>query len=271
MTTQSNKIYAAMSAAMLEVAQIGIAKDERNQGQKFNFRSIDSVYNVVTPILAKHGIVAMPEIDEVTREVFDVERVYWESGQQKRKVVRNTAISLKGSVRFYADDGSSIAAKVVAGSTDGGDKAETQAQSLFMKYGIIHGLMIPVKGMDDGDRQSVNTASEYHEPVEQSAQQQQPAQQQPAAQQQPIQQQQPAQQQPAQQQATTTVDAGAWNLDVAKGHLDSAMNIQELGANWTEIPKHLKPALEGYKNQLKARLNPQQQRASLNDEFQTTH
>lgn len=48
------QIYKAMAAVMADMEAIG--KDARNQQQGFNYRGIDSVYNTLHPILAKHKL-----------------------------------------------------------------------------------------------------------------------------------------------------------------------------------------------------------------------
>src|SRR5262245_4671245 len=53
-------VYAAIEAVMADVGKDGIAKDRRNDQQKYNFRGIDDVYNALAPILAKHHLIIVP-------------------------------------------------------------------------------------------------------------------------------------------------------------------------------------------------------------------
>ena len=56
-TAEPPRVYAAISAVMAEVGADGIAKGRRSSGgATFSFRGIDDVYNVMSPILCKHGL-----------------------------------------------------------------------------------------------------------------------------------------------------------------------------------------------------------------------
>ena len=57
------KVYQAINSVQAELCKIGIAKDSRNnQGQGYNFRGIDAVYNVLSSIMAQNGLVTVPRM-----------------------------------------------------------------------------------------------------------------------------------------------------------------------------------------------------------------
>lgn len=135
-------VYKAISAVMGELAQTGISKDRKNQQQGYAFRGIDDVYNALSPLLAKHGLVIMPRVLE------------------RDCVERTTA---KGSALFYVtvkcefdfvsvEDGSSHCVTVYGEAMDSGDKATNKAMSAALKYCCLQTFCIPTEGDNDADQ-----------------------------------------------------------------------------------------------------------------------
>ena len=138
------EVYQAICRVQADLAKQGIAKNQRNKGQGFNFRGIDDVLNALSALLAEHKLVIIPRVSE--REV----------------VERTTA---KGTVMFYvtvlveyqltsAEDGSWVLAKAVGEASDTGDKATNKAMSAAYKYMAIQTFAIPTEGDNDADAHS---------------------------------------------------------------------------------------------------------------------
>jgi hypothetical protein len=54
MSNQAPHVYSAICRVIFDLSHEGIAKNNRNQAQGYNFRGIDDVYNVLSPLLARH-------------------------------------------------------------------------------------------------------------------------------------------------------------------------------------------------------------------------
>jgi hypothetical protein len=136
------KVYKAINAVQAELSTVGITKDRRNmQGNGYNFRGIDDVYNTIAPLLAKHGLCILPRV--LAREC--VERV-----------------SQKGGALFYitvevefdfvsAEDGSKHTVKTFGEAMDSGDKATNKAMSAAYKYAAFQAFSIPTEADNDAD------------------------------------------------------------------------------------------------------------------------
>lgn len=136
------QVYKAINAVQKELSTVGITKDRRNmQGNGYNFRGIDDVYNTIAPLLAKHGLCILPRV--LAREC--VERV-----------------SQKGGALFYitvevefdfvsAEDGSKHTIKTFGEAMDSGDKATNKAMSAAYKYAAFQAFSIPTEADNDAD------------------------------------------------------------------------------------------------------------------------
>jgi len=134
-------VYTAISAISEEISKIGIAKDKRNDVQKFNFRGIDDVLNAISPLLAKHKLVILPKV--ISRDV--VERLA-KSGGALFFVTVEVEFELVSAI-----DGSRHSVKTFGEAQDSGDKATNKALSAAYKYMAIQVFCIPVEGQDDAD------------------------------------------------------------------------------------------------------------------------
>lgn len=135
------EVYKAINKVQAELALVGLAKDKRNAMQGYNFRGIDDVYNVLSPLLAKHGLCILPRV--LSREV-------------------STHITPKGGTLFYvavevefdfvaSEDGSKHVVKTFGEAMDSGDKATNKAMSAAYKYAAFQAFAIPTEGDNDAD------------------------------------------------------------------------------------------------------------------------
>jgi len=140
-------IYKAISEIMAEVGPIG--KEKRNQQQGFNFRGIDDVMNVLSPVLSRHGVFIVPEVLEMSRE-------------EKQTAKGGTLLYsiLKTKFTFYADDGSNLSAIVIGEGMDSGDKASNKAMAIGLKYALLQVFCIPTEELVDPDAESPEIRSQ---------------------------------------------------------------------------------------------------------------
>lgn len=141
MATTTTKVLDAISSVMGEIGTEGISKARKNVQQGYNFRGIDDVYNALSPILAKHKLVIMPDVLE--REV--TERQTKQGGTLFYVTVR-----VKWTLAS-AEDASSIEAVTYGEAMDSGDKATNKAMSAAFKYMAMMTFCIPTEGDNDAD------------------------------------------------------------------------------------------------------------------------
>lgn len=142
-------VYAAIAAVMEDVGHEGIAKDRRNESQKYSFRGIDDVYNALAPILAKHHLIIVPRV--LSRE--KTERVSMKDdgrGNVKESVLFYVVVHVEFDI-ICATDGSKHVASTWGEAMDSGDKATNKAMSAAYKYMAMQTFCIPTEGDNDAD------------------------------------------------------------------------------------------------------------------------
>lgn len=150
------EVYKAINAVQAELAREGISKGRRNQQQGYNFRGIDDVYNAVSPLLAKAGLVILPRV-------------------LGRDCVERT--NAKGTALFYvtvevefdfvaSSDGSRHTVKTFGEAMDSGDKATNKAMSAAYKYALMQAFAIPTEGDNDADATTHEVAARRFDPLE---------------------------------------------------------------------------------------------------------
>ena len=132
------KIYAAIAGVINDIGVV--SKDKVNKQQGFKYRSVDDVYSVLNPALAKNKVFILPEIMEERREI----------GTSKSGG-RVVSVILKMKYTVYAEDGSHIETILKGEAMDTGDKAINKAMAIAYKYLCFQLFCIPVEDMDDPD------------------------------------------------------------------------------------------------------------------------
>ena len=145
MSTHDN-VYKALSAVMADVG--AVKKGDFNEGQRFNFRGIDSVVNAVSPALRKHGVIVTPTVQSVDYSTVEVGRNRTPMGHV-RVVVEYT---------FTHDSGGAITATVPGEAMDSGDKATAKAMSVAFRTALLQALCLPTDEPDP-DSQSYERAA----------------------------------------------------------------------------------------------------------------
>jgi hypothetical protein len=138
-------IYEKMAAIMTDIDPI--AKDRTNSQQGYKFRGVDDVYAAVQQIMAKHGVVSLPEVlDERTED-----RV---SNKGYPLIYR----VLRIKYTFYAADGSCVSTVVIGEGMDSGDKASNKAMSVADKYSLLQAFKIPTVDPKDPEEEEHDLA-----------------------------------------------------------------------------------------------------------------
>lgn len=154
MTTTSNEtglaaaqpappqVYAAISRVMADIGTSGIAKDRRNQEQKFNFRGIDDALLAFSPLLVKHGLIVAPSYaDKVTE------------ARQTKNGGTTYNVSLSGTFTFTSiHDGSEwVVGPFFGEANDGQDKAVSKATSVAERNMFYLTFVVPHEAAIGGD------------------------------------------------------------------------------------------------------------------------
>lgn len=128
-------VVQALAAASEDVRSV--RKDSKNEAQRFNFRGIDAVMNACGPAFRRHGIICIPQTEDVQFEPMQLA-----SGKTATRVV------VKIRYVFYGPGGDSLEAVVYGESFDMGDKALAKAYSVAYRTCLLQTLTIPT---DDPD------------------------------------------------------------------------------------------------------------------------
>jgi len=140
-----NTIHTAMVAIMRDITAIG--KDSKNAAQGFKFRGIDAVYNELHNLLAKHGVITLPQAGTPVVE---------ERTNSKGTTLRFVTIPM--TYQFVAEDGSSITCQVIGEGMDSGDKATNKAMAIAHKYALLQTFLIPTEEQKDPDYETHEVA-----------------------------------------------------------------------------------------------------------------
>ena len=153
MTKETKTVYTLIAAVMKDLAENGISKEHKNQQQGYKFRGIDDVYNSLSPIMSKHGLVILPRV--LTREC--VERTTKSGGALFYSFVEVEYDFVSAS------DGSTHTVKTFGEAMDSADKSTNKAMSAAYKYACIQAFCIPTEGDNDADGQTHDVAGKKAE------------------------------------------------------------------------------------------------------------
>ena len=143
-------IFAQMAKVMADIGHV--AKDQKNEQQKYSFRGIDNFYNAAHSALSAHGVFIAPEVLE--RAQTDHERAY----EGRTTVWRHVVLKVRH--RFFASDGSFVDVTTFGEGLDNSDKATNKAMSGAMKYCLIETFSVPTADIDDADKTTPTVARE---------------------------------------------------------------------------------------------------------------
>lgn len=138
-TNEAPKVFEALTKTASDLAKIGIGKDRVNEQQRFKYRGIDDLYNVLGPILAKNNLIVLQEAE--SRDSF--EKVSKTGG-----AIYYVILKMKYTF-ICSEDGSSYAITTFGEAMDSSDKATNKAQTSAYKYAMIQTFAIPIVGEEN--------------------------------------------------------------------------------------------------------------------------
>ena len=130
------KVYAAIAAVQADVSAEGLAKTGRNEKQNYDFRGIDGLLNLLSPILVKRLLFIVPTV---------VDRIITHNGK-----TIHVFIEVEYAIT-HIEDKSTIIVKTFGEGLDYSDKAVYKAMSGALKYMAFQTFCIPLKGMVDAE------------------------------------------------------------------------------------------------------------------------
>jgi len=138
------KVFKAINAVQADIAKIGISKAQENKFDNYKFRGIDDVYNALAPIIAKNGLVILPELfgQEIS-----------ERQTAKGGAVFYCRISMRYHLHCIEDDSHAVVT-VMGEAMDRGDKAINKAMSSAYKNFAFQTFVIPTEGDNDTENQT---------------------------------------------------------------------------------------------------------------------
>jgi len=139
-------IFERLAKVQADIAAKGIAKAQKNEYDRYMFRGIDDLYNVLGPIFADHGVVSIPVLQSTDTKQMQT---------SKGALVNYTKVVVE--YHFCAPDGSTVVSKVPGEAMDRGDKSENKAMSAAYKNCMFQLFCIPVEG------ESSDSEEETHE------------------------------------------------------------------------------------------------------------
>ena len=133
--SEKPQIHEALALVMDDVK--AVAKKDRNEAQRFNFRGIDATLNAVGPALRKHGVVVLPTVIEHTYDT-----VTSRNGSLMGHVL------VKVQYDFIGPAGDRLTCTVMGESMDTGDKATPKAMSVAFRTALLQALTLPTDEPD---------------------------------------------------------------------------------------------------------------------------
>jgi hypothetical protein len=135
-------VHVALSRVMRDVQ--AVAKKDRNDFQKFNFRGIDAVVNAVGPAFRNHGVVCLPNV---------VSQERWTDTTKQNGTQLH--VLLEVLFTFIGPSGDTLTATTYGEAFDSGDKAFSKAHSVAYRTCLLQALCIPT---DEPDPDSFTSA-----------------------------------------------------------------------------------------------------------------
>jgi hypothetical protein len=139
------RVYAAITAVIGELSSNGIGKRHINARDRYDYRSVDDLYERLSPLLAKHRLCVLPRIRKRSMKG----RID-EYGQAVASVAVKAAFDI-----VSAEDGSCHVVESFGEALDPSDKATAKAMTAAYKYALFQAFCIPCADTDDADAHSI--------------------------------------------------------------------------------------------------------------------
>jgi hypothetical protein len=140
--TRAPAIVGALVGVMSSVGAVG--KNSKNKDQGYAYRGIDDVMPAVHSALVANDVVALPRV---------LQRLTEQRPRQYGGVMYVTHVEVM--FRFVSAADGSVEEVIVWGEgADVADKSTSKAQTMALKYALLHALMIPTEDIVDGDAET---------------------------------------------------------------------------------------------------------------------
>jgi hypothetical protein len=140
---QHKSLGEALAAAAADIAAKGVGKTGTNVEQRYKYRPIDEVLNVVGPAIARHGITVATIYDEREARVAGKTA---KGNDRTRVTLRCTCV-----FRHHSEAHARHEVVTIGEAEDSADKATNKAMAMGLKYALVTAFLIPVIGSDDAD------------------------------------------------------------------------------------------------------------------------
>lgn len=141
--TRVASVFSAISRVMADLAKQGIGKTQQNTQDRYMYRGIDGLYNVMGPTLSRHGLVILPTISDIERK---------EKQTRSGSTIPHVIVRVK---YLLVDSGSGDRIEIVhfgeAVDAGLGDKGIKKALSNAYTSLCYQLFAIPLVGQDDPD------------------------------------------------------------------------------------------------------------------------
>ena len=141
-------VHRAIHAVMKGCLARGLGKNGYNSHQKFNFRSIDDAYALLSELLVEHDLIITPYMTDIKSEIVATKN-------SKGYPTNTNYVTVTVEYRFVCvTDGSERVVKSPGEAFDTGDKATSKAMSMAYKAMAFQAFHIPLEGQrtPDADR-----------------------------------------------------------------------------------------------------------------------
>lgn len=126
-----------------KLGQSGLAKDQTGSGINYNYRGIDQLYNVLSPLLCEAGVVVLPRM---------IDRRHSSFSTKSGAVFQHVAVKMSYEfIDTTETEKSSVTIETFGEGADSLDKATSKAMTAAYKYAMIQLFAIPIVGRDDPD------------------------------------------------------------------------------------------------------------------------
>ncbi len=137
-------VLVGLEGLLSDLSAVGIGKGGYNREQKFHFRSIDAVLDVLAPLYVKHKLIVRPSVKSRTTET----RARKDASKDDLRFV---VVEVMYTIESTVDGSSRESGPFFGEAMDSGDKATNKAMSIAYKYFAIQTYSIPLVGNDDPD------------------------------------------------------------------------------------------------------------------------
>ena len=144
---KSLNVLKAINAVHHEIINAGgIGKTQETKSNnadfRYNYRGIDDIYNVISPMLCRNNLICVPTVLSTRVEQFF---------KKNNDVVFKTLVVARYTF-IHVEDGSNFSVVMYGEANDSGDKGINKALSAAQKYAYIQAFSIPTNTDHDPDR-----------------------------------------------------------------------------------------------------------------------